>query len=279
LCAGEMTEAESPPFHFSLARGPRSRAVSTPYLFVAHLMAHQHYFEAHAIKVLTNQLLNEIFGNKDSSGRISKWAMELSEHIDNYEKHSAIKSQILADFIAGWMEPGFAIEGPVPKSPWLVYYDRAWGAVGAGPVAILISTSGIKLRYAARLQFNNEVDKCTNNITRYEAILLRLSKLRAIGVQRCTLRTCSNVVAVQIEKECIAREQTLERYLTLIRRMENHFKGFNVEYIEPSKNTKADELAKAAARNRPLPAVVFLQVISDASIKPVESEHRKINLI
>jgi hypothetical protein len=32
----------------------------------------RHYFEAHTIKVLTNQKLNDIFGNRDSSKRISK---------------------------------------------------------------------------------------------------------------------------------------------------------------------------------------------------------------
>jgi hypothetical protein len=35
------------------------------------------YFEAHTIMVLTNPPLNDIFGNRDGSGRISKWAMEL----------------------------------------------------------------------------------------------------------------------------------------------------------------------------------------------------------
>jgi hypothetical protein len=30
-----------------------------------------HYFDAHTISVLTNQPLNDIFGNRDSSGRIS----------------------------------------------------------------------------------------------------------------------------------------------------------------------------------------------------------------
>jgi hypothetical protein len=40
------------------------------------------------------------------------------------------------------------------------------------------------------------------------------------------------VVTGQIEKECIAREPTLERYLALVRRMENYFKGFTIEYIE-----------------------------------------------
>jgi hypothetical protein len=46
----------------------------------------RHYFEAHTIKVLSNEQLNDIFGNRDSSGRISKWAMELSEHVVDFEK-------------------------------------------------------------------------------------------------------------------------------------------------------------------------------------------------
>jgi hypothetical protein len=78
----------------------------------------RHYFEAHTIKVLTNQTMSEIFGNKDSSRRISKWAIELSEHVVDFEKRSAIKSHILTDFIAEWMEPGSAIEGPILESPW-----------------------------------------------------------------------------------------------------------------------------------------------------------------
>jgi ribonuclease HI len=80
-------------------------------------------------------------------------------------------------------EPGSAIEDPIPESPWLVYYDRALGVVSARAAVIVISPSGIKLCYMARLQFNNEADKCTNNIREYETILLGLHKLRAIGVQ------------------------------------------------------------------------------------------------
>jgi hypothetical protein len=60
--------------------------------------------------------VNDIFGNEDCSSRISKWAAELSEHIVDFEKRDAIKSQILADFVAEWMEPGFEVEGQVPES-------------------------------------------------------------------------------------------------------------------------------------------------------------------
>jgi hypothetical protein len=129
------------------------------------------------------------------------------------------------------------------------------------------------------MQFNNESDKCTNNIAEYEAILLGLHKLRAIGVQTCTLHTYSKVVANQMEKECITREPTLERYVALIRRMENYFKGFTVEHIKITKNSEADELVKAAARNTALPTDVFFQVVPDALIRTVEPEPRVINLI
>jgi hypothetical protein len=61
--------------------------------------------------------------------------------------------------------------------------------------------------------------------------------------------------------------------------MEKNFKGFTVEYINKNKNGEADELAKVAARNTPLPADVFLQIISDASIKMIELEPRVINII
>jgi hypothetical protein len=61
--------------------------------------------------------------------------------------------------------------------------------------------------------------------------------------------------------------------------MDNFFKGFAVEYIDRNKNSEADELMKAAARNTPLPTDVFLQTISDALIKTIESEPRVINII
>jgi hypothetical protein len=50
-----------------------------------------HYFEAHHIRVLTNQPLHDIFHNRDSSDRIRKWATELSEYIIDFERQSAIK--------------------------------------------------------------------------------------------------------------------------------------------------------------------------------------------
>jgi hypothetical protein len=61
--------------------------------------------------------------------------------------------------------------------------------------------------------------------------------------------------------------------------MENYFNGFTVEYVKRTKNTEADELAKAAARKIALPLDVFFQTIEDPSIKIVEPKPIMVNII
>jgi hypothetical protein len=100
-----------------------------------------------------------------------------------------------------------------------------------------------------------------------------------MGVQHCILKTDSKVIASQIEKERIARYETLERYLAAIRRMEGFFKGSTVQHIERAKNTEADELAKATARKAVLPPDVFFQVIEYPSVKTIEPEPKMINVV
>jgi ribonuclease HI len=78
-----------------------------------------------------------------------------------------------------------------------------------------------------------------------------------MGVQNYNLKIDSKVIAGQIEKECITRDATLERYLAFVRRMENYFRRFSMEHIERAKNTKADELAKTVARKTTLPQMCF----------------------
>jgi L-amino acid N-acyltransferase YncA len=77
------------------------------------------------VVIMSSRKLWHIFCNKYSSRRVSKWAMELSEYVVNFEKHNAIKSQVLADFVAEWTEPRSVTEGEVLETLWVVYYDRA----------------------------------------------------------------------------------------------------------------------------------------------------------
>ena len=41
-----------------------------------------------------------MFENREASGRIGKWATKLAEHTIDFVPRTAIKSQVLADFVA-----------------------------------------------------------------------------------------------------------------------------------------------------------------------------------
>ena len=61
---------------------------------------HTHYFQEHLIVVLIDQPLKQILLRPNTSGRLFKWSIKLSEfHIDNRPR-MAIKAQALDDFIA-----------------------------------------------------------------------------------------------------------------------------------------------------------------------------------
>ena len=65
----------------------------------------KHYFQAHEISVPTSLPLQDLLRNKEASGRIGKWATELSQFGISYVPRTAIKSQALADFVADWTPP------------------------------------------------------------------------------------------------------------------------------------------------------------------------------
>jgi hypothetical protein len=138
----------------------------------------RHYFEGHRIRVITNQPLNDLFANKEASTQIIKWGAELSEYTVDFERRSAIKSQVLADFVVDWTSPTHN-PGEDMLIPWVVQCDGAWFHRGVGISAVVTSPIGIVIRYAARLIFAND-EHSTNNTTEHEAILLALRKMKAL---------------------------------------------------------------------------------------------------
>ncbi|GJU71624.1 reverse transcriptase domain-containing protein, partial [Tanacetum coccineum] len=57
------------------------------------------YFEAHPITVITDQPIKQVLNKADTSGRLAPYSLELAAYNITYEPRSAIKGQILADFI------------------------------------------------------------------------------------------------------------------------------------------------------------------------------------
>jgi ribonuclease HI len=117
------------------------------------------------------------------------------------------------------------------------------------------------------------------NIAEYKVVLLGLCKLRAMGVQNYILKLDSKVIASQIEKECMTSDATLEKYLAIVQRMENYFKGFTVKYVERTKKTEANELAKPAARRKNTTPIHVIPNHRRPLVKTVELEPTIVNII
>ena len=120
-----------------------------------------HYFQAHPVTVVSHAPLSAIIGNREATGRIAKWAIELSPYDIRYEPRKAIKSQPLAE----WTEA----QSPTPQEQsdhWTMYFDGSKMLAGSGAGVVLISPKGDKLNYVLQLHF-----AASNNAAEYEALL------------------------------------------------------------------------------------------------------------
>jgi ribonuclease HI len=225
----------------------------------------RHYFQAYHIIVPSSQPLKDVMRNREATGRIGKWVVELNEFSIDYVHRSSIQSQALADFIADWTPGAQGEETTKDTEVWTVFCDGSWGTFGAGAAAVLVAPSKVKTCYATRLDFS-----CTNNIAEYEALILGLRKLKAMGIRRAVLKTDSQVITGHIDNSCKARDPKLEKYLDTVQRIEASFEGFSVKNIPRGENEHADLLAKSAAQRLPLPSEVFFETIKAPSVELLE---------
>ncbi|XP_052152557.1 uncharacterized protein LOC127770800 [Oryza glaberrima] len=89
---------------------------------------------AHKVTVPSQYPLGEVLRGKEITGRLSKWATELSPFDLHFAARTAIKSQVLADFVAEWT-PVFAPEPKPVEQPWIMHSDGSWSQKGAGAAA------------------------------------------------------------------------------------------------------------------------------------------------
>src|SRR3989337_3727412 len=62
----------------------------------------KHYFLGYPITVVSSAPLGDITQNREATGQVAKWAIELGPHHLKYVPRIAIKSQAVVDFINYW---------------------------------------------------------------------------------------------------------------------------------------------------------------------------------
>jgi len=124
-----------------------------------------HYFESPPVSVVSSFPLGEVIQNREANGRIAKWVIEIMGDGITYEPCKAIKSQVLADFVAEWT----GTQLPLPQilsEYWTLYFDGSLMKTGASAGLIFISPLRVRMPYAIQLHF-----LASNNVAEYEALV------------------------------------------------------------------------------------------------------------
>ena len=80
-------------------------------------------FQAHPIRVYTDQPLRQVLAKPETSGRLLKWAVELGQFEITYHPRTTIKGQALADFIVECTGTEELPNENAPKDVWKLYVD------------------------------------------------------------------------------------------------------------------------------------------------------------
>jgi hypothetical protein len=104
------------------------------------------------IEVHTPTTLGEILNNMEVTGKIAKWAIELSMYDIVYKPRTAIKAQALSNFMAEWTET----QTP-PKEReleyWTINFDGSLQLQGARAGILVTSPKGESFKYVLQMHF------------------------------------------------------------------------------------------------------------------------------
>ena len=241
------------------------------------------YFQAHTIEIPTEYPMKQVLHKPETSGRLMKWAIELSEFDIRYKPKTTIKWQILADFVMEFSAELVEATQLTSDLPiWRMSVDGAANAQGSGASLILTSPDGIDIEYALRFGF-----RASNNEAEYEAVITGLNLAHSMEVDQLEVCSDSQLVVKQIEDSYEARGEKMILYLKKVRELLKKFVRVQIRHIPRAKNSRADALAKlATASQEDLDRLTPVEHLSKPSvdlnneeISPVMSEPSWIDLI
>ncbi|GAA0155730.1 hypothetical protein LIER_13397 [Lithospermum erythrorhizon] len=206
------------------------------------------YFESNPIQVVTDQPLKRVLSNPAFSGRLTTWAIELSEFEISYVSRTSVRAQALVDFVTECTaRPPPIIQRPRADDPNLVkpdcvlYVDVARNDKGAREGVLIMGPQEETMEYA--LQFNFSA---TNNEVEYEAMIIGLKLFKSLGVDEVLVRGDSKLVIDQVRRYCGVKNEVLMRYHTKAVEISQSFKQIIFEHIPKVENEKVDRLSRLA---------------------------------
>ena len=192
------------------------------------------YFQAHTIEVPTEYSMKQVLHKPEVFERLMKWAIELSEFDIRYKPKTAIKGQVLAEFVMEFapVELAEPIHSEDDLPIWKLSVDGASNAQGKGAGLILTSPEGIDIEYALRFGF-----RASNNEAEYEAVIAGLNLAHSLEVDQLEVHSDSQLVVRQIEDTYEAKSETMVLYLQKVRDLLKKFVLVQVKYVPRTENS------------------------------------------
>ncbi|XP_075078007.1 uncharacterized protein LOC142164259 [Nicotiana tabacum] len=157
--------------------------------------------------------LHNILHKQELSGRLSKWSIELSEYGITYQPRTAIKSQVLADFMVD-----FSQEIQLEAEKELQVFNRS------NPKTWTLFTDGSSNVKGAGLELALE-----------------------LGIEQVVIKSDSQLVVNQMLGTYKAREARMQQYLEKARDLVRQFQTWKVVQIPREENAEADVVANLAS--------------------------------
>jgi ribonuclease HI len=174
----------------------------------------------------------------DLSGRLANWAIELGQFDLEFVPRSAIKGQVLADFLAELTNLPEVGE----ERGYIIYVDGSSTKRRGGAGIVVVTPGGKELNGSLRLEF-----KTTNNEAEYEAVIAGLGLALELGAKSVEVRCDSQVIVGHVMGEFEAKGDKMKKYLAKVRSMQSSFQKFSITKIPRKENEKADHLARMAS--------------------------------
>ena len=235
------------------------------------------YFQAHTIEIPTEYPMKQVLHKPETSERLMKWALELSEFDIRYKLKTIIKGQVLADFVMEFTPAELIADtqATLDLSIWKLFVDGAANAQGSSAGLILTSSEGIDIEYALRFGF-----QASNNEAEYEVVIAGLNLAHSMEVDQLEVCSDSQLVVKQIEDTYEAKGEKMILYLKKVRELLRKFVLVQIRHIPRAENSRADALAKLVTTtqedlNKQTPVEYLAEPsinLYDEEVSPIMSE-------